>query len=308
MDKLGLSPAAPTKERTLWRFCRRQALAILRGAMPLSARMRLMVWARRRGLAACRYIPSTELFRDFASTDPNGFHRYLWSNHLAYAESYEESRFGSGKLEASRRILFDCIQENLSSRGIQPVSQVRSVLDVGCSLGYVLRHAETQVFPAAECLQGIDVDQYAVEKGSAHLQKLGSKIQLGVGDISEMERFWSDCPNNYANSISARDKYDVVLCCGVLLYFDEATATRIVECLLRHTRLLLCIIGLSHPAIDNAELRCTDVRPVDGAFIHNVDRMIRAEGRVVFRRWLPNPLQEGSSPPYLILAEPSSPA
>jgi hypothetical protein len=43
---------------------------------------------------------------DLRRNDPDGLHRFLWSNHLAYAASYEiKRRFGVSKLNPSRRRL-----------------------------------------------------------------------------------------------------------------------------------------------------------------------------------------------------------
>ena len=166
-------------------------------------------------------------------SDPNSLHRFLWSHHLTYAASYEVSRFGPERLDVSRRILFTDIEAHLRKRAIAPECDVASVFEAGCSLGYVLRYAETNVFPGATRFIGVDVDKYAIEKGSAYLRDTQSKVELITGEVSDLERIIPD------------QQYDVVLCCGVLLYFDEPTAARIVQELLRRTRLVLGLISLA---------------------------------------------------------------
>ena len=79
----------------------------------------------------------------------------------------------------------------IESANLEPERDVESVFDVGCSLGYVLRHVETEVFPSAACLRGVDVDRYAVETGNNYLRSLGSKIELVAGDVSDSMRSWA---------------------------------------------------------------------------------------------------------------------
>jgi SAM-dependent methyltransferase len=255
--------------------------------------MRIVNWARRRGLPG-NFSVSMALLSDFAESQPNEFHRFLWSHHLAYADSYQTSRFKAREPEASRLLLFQDIQEHLRKRGMVPERDVDSVFDVGCSVGDVLRYAETQAFPAATRLCGVDVDRKAVESGAAYLRDIGSKVALATADATDIER------------VMGKQDYDLVLCCGVLLYFDEPTAADIVKTLLRHTRLSLGLIGLAHPSMDNSQLKNSDIRLQDHVFIHNLDAMIRsAGGRIVCRRWLARENQNLHSPPYLVIAEPA---
>jgi SAM-dependent methyltransferase len=274
------------------RLCRTTIAPVLRRALPLSWRKCLVVWWRRKGLQKHCFL-SMELLRDFALKDPNGFHRFLWAHHLAYAESYELSRFGEDKIEHSRKLLLDDIETHLRNRGILPERDVHSVFDFGCSLGYVLHHVENR-FPSANYLRGIDVDKYAIEKGTAYLQEIGSKAEIAVGDAAHLE------------TILGKQRFDVVLCCGVLAYFNQMSAQSILKTLLNHTNLILGIICLAHPVFDNAELITSDIRLSDRAFIHNISSLIRAAGgRLVSHRWMGNQIEEGISPPYLALAEPN---
>jgi SAM-dependent methyltransferase len=267
--------------------------AALCRVLPLPLRMRIVKWTGRRGFPG-NFFVSMLLLSDFAASKPNEFHRFLWSHHLAYAKSYEASRFSTPKLEFSRLLLFQDMQEYLRKRGMAPERDVESVFDVGCSVGNVLRYAETQVFPAATHLRGVDVDRHAVGVGTAYLRDVCSKIELAASDATDLER------------VMGKQDYDLVLCCGVLLYFDQPAAADIVKTLLRHTRLALGLIGLAHPSMDNSLLTSSAVRPRDQAFIHNLDAMIRdAGGRVVRQRWMAHVNKKINSPPYIVLAEPN---
>jgi SAM-dependent methyltransferase len=276
------------------RICKGLVLRLLRLSLPLGARMRIARRIRQSSLLY-RLFPALELLRDLADDDPNRFHRFLWSHHMAYAETYEVSRFGLEKLDISRRMLFADIQKHLRGRNIAPERDVRSIFEAGCSLGYLLHYAETTVFPNATRLFGIDVDEYAIEKGRAHLRDVQSKVQIAAGEASDLEAIITD------------EQYDVVLCCGVLLYFDEPTAARIVKTLLRHAKMVLGLISLAHPETHNCRLKHSEIRPSDRGFVHNLDAMIRAaNGNLVEHRWMPLPLSEGTSPPYFVLAAPPS--
>jgi SAM-dependent methyltransferase len=264
-----------------------------RYTLPLPWRMSIVEWCRRRHVHYHCFL-TMELLRDFAESDPNAFHRFLWAHHLAYAESYEPSRFGCDKMESSRLLLFEDIQARLRSRGIEPGRDIRSVFDLGCSLGYVLNYAETQVFQSATILRGMDVDAYAIEKGTAFLRRIGSKAEIVTGDAKDLEH------------VMGKQKFDIVLCFGVLLYFDRPASVSIMRTLLQHTNVMLGVICLAHPNIDNSELKDSVVRESDHGFIHNIDMVIReAGGRVLSHRWMGNEILKDQSQPYFALAEPN---
>ena len=64
---------------------------------------------RRQGVNPDRvYWWTRELLRDFAEDDRSGYHRFLWSHHLAYAASYEiEARYGDENMKESQEdVLF----------------------------------------------------------------------------------------------------------------------------------------------------------------------------------------------------------
>ena len=267
-------------------------------AVPLAVRKRMVLKLGSRGFFARSFLVA-ELLGDLARKDPAEYHRFLWENHVggpAHAKTYEISdRFGDENLRTSRRELFQFLCACLKQCGTNPQRDVRSVFDVGCSLGYVLRFVETDIFPAATCLRGIDVDRYAIETGNAYLRQIASKIELVAGDVSELDRLMGET------------EYDVVLCCGVLMYLDEDAAARAVKVMLGQTRRLLGLITLADPCADNAQLTSSYVRSEDMGFVHNVDRMVcQAGGHVVFRKWTGpgEAARYPRNPPLFTLARP----
>ena len=136
----------------------------VRATVPLWLRRRAAIVVGRQRWLGGRYWWVLELLRDFADLDPNEFHRFLWSHHLAYAETYDvSSRFGPAHLHPSRQIFFEGLVGALARRGIAPTA-VRSVFEAGCSLGYLLRHLETEAFTSATLLEGNDIDRFAVRR------------------------------------------------------------------------------------------------------------------------------------------------
>lgn len=247
------------------------------GTLPLSVRRWLAVWLDGQAWIRPenRRYWGTQLLVDFAKNDVNAYHKFLWTHHLAYANTYEiDQRFGYEKFNESRKILFGELGRRLETLGIEPYRDINSVLDVGCSLGYLLRYIETDVFPNAASLIGIDVDSQAIDNGSAYLKELGSRIQLYNCDLERID------------SVLGDQHFDVVLATGVLLYFDEQSAQRVVASLVSRTERLLIISGLANPDRDNRELDESRVRETDGTWIHNIDVMIESAGATVAaRRW-----------------------
>jgi len=264
---------------------------LLGQVLPLSARRNLVSLAGRRKLSVGVEF-AMGMLDDLRRQDPVGFHRFLWSNHLAYARTYEiPRRFGASNINPTRHILFSRISDHLRSRGIDPRVDIRSVLDVGCSSGYLLRHLEELVFPSATILHGLDIDSYAVQAGSTHLSSLRSRVKLFAADMAAAER-----------TMSSRN-YDLVLCCGVLMYADEITAEKVVRAMFSCSAYLVGLICLAPPG-DNPVR--SEVRESDGTFIHNMDRMIRRTGgNVVSSTWV-GTSTSGSSTCHVILAEPST--
>ena len=265
----------------------------LRSVLPLGLRQQVAVWLGRQRWLASRHWWATELLRDLADRDPDTYHRFLWAHHLGYAESYEVAkRFGAQNINETRRLLFADLRAYYVSRGLDPARDVRSVFEVGCSMGYVLRYVETDVCPGATTLEGIDIDRYAIDVGGAWLAGLGSKARIAVGDMSDLPR------------VLAGRRFDVVLSAGVLMYLQEAAAAAVVRAMLAGTGRVLVLAGLAHPERDNAQLAASAVRQRDGTFIHNIDAMVRqAGGRVAFRRWEGPRVVDGNTV-YFVFAEP----
>jgi SAM-dependent methyltransferase len=270
----------------------RHAATVIGRILPL--RMRRFLVASRLGRASKGGLEfALGMLGDLHRRDPGAFHRFLWSKHLAYAASYEvDKRFGESNLNPSRRILVQEMASYLRSRGLEPGKNVRSVLDIGCSMGYLLRHLEVDVCLSAEVLHGLDIDEYAVKAGTAHLSSLRSNVKLFVGDMTAADGFIGD------------RSYDLLLCCGVLMYGDEDAAYNVVRIMLSTAKRLVGIISLAHPANRRMAGGKSVTRPSDGAFIHDVKRMIhRAGGKVVASKRIATEIS-GSSPSYAILAEP----
>jgi SAM-dependent methyltransferase len=225
-----------------------------------------------------RHLLGMELVRDWAETDVGAYHRFLWSNHLGYARVAEATHnFDPEKISATRRLLFGHLTEQLEKLNIDPRRQVRSVFEVGCAQGYLLRFLETTLFPGAVEIAGMDIDAAAIELGKKYLTAQGSKVQLICADVSAMER------------VLGGKVYDVILCPGVLLYLSQDAAARAIDTMIRHARQIVAILDLGHPEADNAELQRSERRAWDAGHMHNIDAMVtHASGKIIFRQWLGN--------------------
>jgi SAM-dependent methyltransferase len=276
------------------RAASRRAAWALGRALPLSARQTLVCFVGRRKLPdALRFEFAMGMLTDLRRRDPVAFHRFLWANHLAYAVSYEvPHRFGASKINPTRHVLFNSITAHLRSRGLDPGTDIRSVLEIGCSQGYLLRHLETTLFREARILHGLDLDAHAVKTGSAHLDSLGSRVRLFVADMEAAEK------------VIGSETYDVVLCCGVLMYVNESIAGKVVRLMFARVARLVGLICL---APSEGERGRYGVRASDGAFIHDMDPLIReAGGNVLSSRWIGTAIS-GSSPSQVIVGEPRMP-
>ena len=255
--------------------------------VPLPLRKFLARWINTRHWisAGNRAYWATELLTDLAERDVNEYHKFLWANHLAYAETYEvELRFGYENFNETRKQLFAEWPAIIRSTDIGSCQNVGSVLEIGCSLGYLLRYMETDLFPDATRLDGIDIDAYAIARGRQYLAAADSRVELFQGDMESMD------------SVLGDRQYDVVLGSGVLLYLDAASASRLVAQMLRRTRRLLTITALADPDTDNAHLEQSVTRARDGTWVHNVDKMIvDAGGRIVARRWEGGRIVDGNT-------------
>jgi SAM-dependent methyltransferase len=269
---------------------RRAAWALGR-VLPLSARQTLVAFVGRQKLPApLRFEFAMGMLTDLRRRDPVALHRFLWANHLAYAASYEvPHRFGASKINPTRHVLFDGMAAHLRSRGIDPGTDIRSVLEIGCSQGYLLRHLETTLFRSATTLHGLDLDAHAIKTGSDHLDSLGSRVRLFAADMEAAE------------SIIGNQAYDVVLCCGVLMYVNESIAEKVVRLMFARAARLIGLICLAPPQGKRGR---HGVRASDGAFIHDLDPLIRKAGGNVLSSCLIGTPISGSSPSHVIVAEP----
>jgi SAM-dependent methyltransferase len=251
--------------------CKRMA----RSVVPLSVRKRAalavqrLTWIEEQR----RHWWSVELVRDLAERDVDAFHEFLWTNHLGYAVTYEPAaRFGAANMKTSRRLFFDDLRSVLPAAGME-AADVRSIFEVGCSLGYQLRFLETDLFRNADVLLGVDIDRYAVQAGSDFLRREGSRVVLRAADMRELDEVLGDTT------------YDVIVCTGVLMYLNQQAASEVLGTLLRRAR-LVALAGLAHPKFDNQFLNDSDTRDRDATFIHNFDAMVTAHGgTVIARRW-----------------------
>ncbi len=255
--------------------------------LPLMVRKKIVLWLNR-----SRFIDSTtrawwtvELLQDFCQRDINEYHKFLWKYHLNYADTYEiAQRFGYENLNETRKIFLSDIRDTLGTLGHLPEESIDSVFDVGCSLGYLLRYMETDFFTNANILEGNDIDEYAIDQGSAYLSKLGSKIKLFCKDMEEIE------------SVMNGRSYDVIICTGVLMYLKKDDAQIVVNMMLQHTDKLLAISGLAYPEGDNSQLDDSVIRERDGTYIHNIDAMIKqAGGRIIARKWEGGEMVDGNT-------------
>jgi SAM-dependent methyltransferase len=251
----------------------------LRSAIPLAARMRFVTWLTRRSWVPMRDRMAMGLVRDLLARDPKQFHKFAWANHLmAYARWYdsEDELFAFEQMQPTRIELFRDLVAALEEQNVRP-SEVRSFLEVGCSLGYLLRYAELNVFPDCTDIVGIDIDAEAIRKGQQVLARAGSRVVLRAGDMEQLE------------SLVGPRGFDVTLGAGVLSYLNEADALRMVEQLLSRTRKVLALAGLACVERNNNCLTRSAPSPGHaGQWIHNFEALVaRAGGRVVRTRWDP---------------------
>ena len=249
-----------------------------RQLVPLSARMRAAAWLTRQ-----RWLPVADhvimgLIRDLQTADPKRFHKFVWSNHLmGYARWYdsEGELFAPELMQPTRLELFRDLKTVLTQDLGRHDATVTSILDVGCSQGYVLRHLETLVFPGCQDLVGLDIDGPAIEKGRRHLTRAGSKVKLVHGDMESLDAL-----------VGART-FDLTIAAGVLSYLNEADARAMVARMLRRTTGVLALAGLACVTKDNCTLDRSIPSPShDGQWIHNFEAMIAAAGgRVIRNRW-----------------------
>ena len=273
------------------------AMASARRVVPLRARCSIVAWLGRHAWVPKRGWISIELLRDFAQRDPTACHRFLWANHLAYAETYDVARrFGAERINETRHLLFEDLRRFLVDQGIDPEEEVRSVFEVGCSLGYLLRHLETGLFQGATTLEGIDIDRYAIEQGSTHLA--AHRLE-GPPPDGRHGRTGCDPRGSHVRRHPVRRDAPVPA---------RGRGRAVVRSILEHTGVVAAFAGLAHPERDNSSLPASTVRERDATFIHDLDGMVRdAGGEVAWRRWEGPRMVDGNTI-YFVFAGPVPPA
>lgn len=253
---------------------------VIRFILPLDLRKQIAIWINCQRWLPARGRLSMGIIRDLQAIDPKAFHKFLWGNHISgYSQWYDsEDLFDSNKMNGSEytcREFFKDLIAVIKDIGFNPASDIRSVLEVGCSLGYILRFIEKNIFPNSDELIGIDIDADAIEKGARYLSSTGSKVRLTKGDMEELDH------------LVGERTFDFVFAAGVLSYLDETDATKVVSEMLRRTNKVLALVGLCSKSIDNRKLRQSKISiDHNHQWIHNFDAMVdNAGGRVVCHRW-----------------------
>ncbi len=213
------------------------------------------------------------LLGDLDEVDGEAYFRLVWSEHIAEARDFEGyTGFAPDQLLPTRYVLLADLERFLVGRRIDPHHDVRSVLDIGCSKGFLLRFVEQHVFEGAVRLVGVDLDARAIADGAAYLAREGSKIELLCGDMARLD------------GILADRHFDIVFCTGALMYLTAPSAQEVVRWMLDYGELVV-LTDIAHPNVDNGLLPHSERRD-DRGYLHNLDGMVRAAGgSVLCRRW-----------------------
>jgi SAM-dependent methyltransferase len=269
-----------------------------RFALPLDLRKRIAAWMNCQRWLPARDYWSMGIIRDLQASDPKAFHKFVWAHHMAgYARWYNsKSLFGANKMNGSVqtfRDFFDALTFVIQDLGLNPSKDIRSALEIGCSLGYLLRILEKDVFPESEEVVGIDIDRDAIDKGAEYLASVGSNVRLIHGDMEELDR------------IVGRQKFDFTLASGVLSYLDEMDAAKLISKLLVRTNRVLGLVGLACQSSDNRDLERSHLSTEhNNQWIHNFDAFVeKAGGKVVRRRWEESG-EFNNQTPYFVFAVP----
>jgi SAM-dependent methyltransferase len=235
--------------------------------------MQMAIWLDRQRWLSSRDYLAMGLVRDLLKESPKEFHKFVWSHHLTgYAQRYdsEELLFDVDQMQPSRKEFFGDLILVIQGLGLR-TSDIKSILEVGCSLGYLLRYLEIRVFTDYSEIVGIDIDAGAIEKGNNYLGKIGSDVRLIHGDMESLDQ------------VMGPRSFDLMFSAGVLSYLNEKDATAVIAMMLRRAKKLVAFAGLACLDRNNITLDHSILSPNhDEQWIHNFDAMISAAGgRVV---------------------------
>lgn len=263
--------------------------------VPLGWRKRALLWAD--GIPRLRR-PSLSflLVGDLDERDGEAYFRFVWSGHLAEAREFRGFLDAShDRLLPTRPVLLGDLARFLGSRGVDPHRIVRSVLDLGCNEGSLLRFVEQQLFESADELVGVDLDSRSIAKGQADIAREGSKVRLHCRDVTDVGGLFGD------------RHFDIVFCTGVLMYLTQASAQRVVEWMLEHGSLVV-MTDIAHPDVDNGKLVRSE-RRFDHGYLHNLDEMATiAGGSILYHRWEGAHDIAGFSIYFVFASRPDAPA
>ena len=254
-----------------------QLKSAIRFILPVGFRKHVALWLNtHQWLSTYDYLTQS-ILRDLLREDPKAFHKFFWSNHISsYAKGYDsENLFDMNRMEPSRREFFNDLIKVIKHLGFDSSKDIKSVLEVGCSLGYLLRFIETDVLSHTKELVGIDIDGDAVDKGANYLKRVGSKVQLIHGDMEDLDRLIGD------------RTFDLVFAAGVLSYLNVNDATQVISRMLSRTEKVLALIGLACTTTNNSDLTQSLLDDSRGnQWVHNFKSMVEtAGGHVVSCRW-----------------------
>jgi len=273
---------------------------IIRLILPLGLRKGFALWLNHQPWLSSYGYLIEGVIRDLLKSDPKAFHKFMSANHICtYAHWYDsETLFESVKMNGStamRREFFNDLIDVIKSFGLDLSVEIRSVLEIGCSLGYLLRFMEKDIFQNLEVVIGIDIDSDAINKGTHYLSKVGSKVHLIHGDMEELER------------LVGNHSFDIVFSAGALSYLNEIDAAKVVSKMLHRTSRILALVGLASKSVNNRELSQSLVSVEDhNQWIHNFEAMIEAaNGCVIASRW-EGDKQSNDQPIYFVFAVPKA--
>jgi len=246
---------------------------VLWSITPLPWRKRAVIWLDSVPWLRTKANFSFVLLGDLDERDGEEYFRFVWSRHVAEArkfEGYIES--DEDQLLPTRHVLLAELTGFLEARGLNPHRDVKSVLDLGCFRGSLLRFVERHVFENAEELVGVDLDAKAIAEGTARLARESSEVRLHCRDVTEV------------GSLLEGRRFDLVFCTGVLMYLTYPSAQKVVQWMC-DSGTYVVMTDIAHPCVDNGKLERSE-RRFDGGYLHNLDEMARTAGAsVLYHRW-----------------------